>query len=350
MTNNENGGWKGAGDDLPRMIQEALALLGKTASADEVADRVRRLDLGLPAEDEFTVLCSWLGRCELVHKLDQQQVPSSSRKDYQVPDLLARFSSQINATPVLIEVKAKAANKLTFRAEDLRKLQSYADLLGMPLLIAWRYRSLWVLFEARHLKRTNKNYAIAFTEAIKENLLGVLAGDVMYVLEEQAGLNITVRKEHLIDTVVRDDHSVQQWHTVIDDVYFTDGTGQRSDDLGEGFAKLLVTADLDEVQEHTETHIYLRATAGLHGPQPSHRALVNLLHWESHTGQLVNWRHVLLRDQPLATVQDFHALLRAGLSKNVVRTVLEQHPLTRPDFIAQHDALAVYRSEVRNHD
>lgn len=71
---------------------------------------------------------------------------------------------------MLIEVKSKTANKLTFRADDLRKLQSYADLLGMPLLIAWRYRSLWVLFEARHLKRTNKNYAIAFTEAIKENL------------------------------------------------------------------------------------------------------------------------------------------------------------------------------------
>lgn len=350
MTGTENGGWKGAGDDLPRMIQEALALLGKTASANELADRVRRLDLGLPAEDEFTVLCTWLGRCELVHKLDQQQVPSSSRKMYQVPDLLARFSSQINATPVLIEVKARTANKLTFRADDLRKLQSYADLLGMPLLIAWRYRSLWVLFEARHLKRTNKNYAIAFTEAIKENLLGVLAGDVMYVLEEQAGFHITVRKEHLIDTVVQDDHSVQQWRTVIDAVYFTDGTGQRYDDLGEGVAQLFVTAELDEVQEHTESHIYLRATAGLHGAQPSHRALVNLLHWESHAGHALNWRHVLLRDQPLATVQDFHALLRAGLRKKVVRTVLEQYPLTLPDFIAPHDALAVDQSAARNHE
>mgnify|MGYP003580368187 CR=1 len=46
ITDTENGGWKGAGDDLPRMIQEALALLGKTASANELADRVGRLDLG----------------------------------------------------------------------------------------------------------------------------------------------------------------------------------------------------------------------------------------------------------------------------------------------------------------
>jgi hypothetical protein len=50
--------------------------------------------------DEFGVICPWLGQCRLVHKLDQQQAPASSRDTYQVPDLLAGFNA---AGPFLIE-------------------------------------------------------------------------------------------------------------------------------------------------------------------------------------------------------------------------------------------------------
>lgn len=344
MKDIEDSAKEAASDDLPRLFQEALAILGKTANVSDLVDRVRRLDLGLPAEDEFAVLCTWLGRCELVHKLDQQQVPLSSKQQYQVPDLLARFHSQINPTPVLIEVKTKSEKKLSFRPKDLQKLQNYADLLGMPLLIAWRYRGLWVLFETRHLKRTHQNYAISFTDAIKENLLGVLAGDVMYVLEERAGYHITVRKERLVDTDVREDHSVQQWHTVIEEMYFTNGLGDRCNDPGEGVPMLFVTTEFEHVQKHTDTHIYLHATAGQQGLQPSHRALVELLRWESSKDQELNWRHVLLRDQPLATMNNFHALLEAGLRKSIVHIVLEQRPNTHPHFIAPPDPHSVGRS------
>ncbi|WP_323538902.1 hypothetical protein [Xanthomonas sp. WHRI 10064B] len=333
--------------ELARLIQEALAELGKEASATEVANRVRRLDIGLTAEDEFSVLCTWLGRCELLHKLDQLQVPSASKQIYQVPDLLARFSSQTNITPLLIEVKSKSDNRLYFKPDYLKKLQNYASLVGMPLLIAWRYRSLWVLFEARHLKQANKNYTITFTDAIKENLLGVLAGDVMYVLEELAGFHISVKKERLIETVGCDDHSIQQWHTVVDEMYFTTGKGLKYYDLDQGVFQLFVTAELDEVQEHSDTHIHLHATAGSHGAQPAYRALVNLLHWESNVNQGLNWRHVLRRDQPLATINDFHALLRAGLTNNIVRFVIEQHPLSPPDFLEPIDSQRVDSSAQR---
>ena len=42
--------------DLPRLIQDVLAELGYEGDAVEVAKRVRRLDIGLPAEDEFSVV------------------------------------------------------------------------------------------------------------------------------------------------------------------------------------------------------------------------------------------------------------------------------------------------------
>jgi hypothetical protein len=138
--------------DAARLIQDVLAELGWSADPAEVARSVRRLDIGLPAEDEFSVVCAWLGNCELLHKLDQQQVPVASRAKFQVPDLLARFKTQTNSVPVLIEVKSKQGNTLSFQPDYLERLIKYSELVGMPLLIAWKYHSLWMLFELARKK------------------------------------------------------------------------------------------------------------------------------------------------------------------------------------------------------
>ncbi|WP_322864804.1 hypothetical protein U5922_000560 (plasmid) [Aquicoccus sp. G2-2] len=79
-------------DDDDRLIQEVLAEFGRDADPKAIADRVKRLDLGLPIKDEFIAVCSWLGKTRLIHKLDQHQAPSQSRDEYQVPDLLAQLS------------------------------------------------------------------------------------------------------------------------------------------------------------------------------------------------------------------------------------------------------------------
>jgi len=78
--------------DLPRLIQDVLAELGYNADAAEVTERVRLLDIGLPVEDEFSVVCALLRKCQLLHKLDQHQVPITSKQEFQVLDLLAKFS------------------------------------------------------------------------------------------------------------------------------------------------------------------------------------------------------------------------------------------------------------------
>ena len=90
-------------EDVARLIQDILSELGHGADPTTVAARVRALDRGLPAEDEFSVICSWLGKTRLIHKLDQLQTPPTSRDIYQVPDLLAVFDA---GGPFLIEVKA----------------------------------------------------------------------------------------------------------------------------------------------------------------------------------------------------------------------------------------------------
>jgi Holliday junction resolvase len=182
---------RSAPHDLPRLIREALVLLGMNADADEIVRAVRRLNYGLPAEDEFSVVCAWLGRCKLIHKLDQQQSPVSSTQMLQVPDLLAIFEG---AGPCLIEVKSSLDNTLSFKPDYLARLQACANALGMPLLVAWKRYNLWVLFDTSQLKLARTNYNITFEDALRHNLMGVLAGDVSYVLRTGASINFVFAK------------------------------------------------------------------------------------------------------------------------------------------------------------
>ncbi|MCH7920652.1 MAG: hypothetical protein IIC50_22065, partial [Planctomycetes bacterium] len=99
-------------DSSARLLHEAIQQLGWSADPSRLVDRVRRLDFGLPAEDEFMHLLCWLGKCTLIHKLDQGQFPIASKASYQVPDLLASFDTEAGPKVVLIEVKVSNKTKL----------------------------------------------------------------------------------------------------------------------------------------------------------------------------------------------------------------------------------------------
>jgi Holliday junction resolvase len=237
-------------DDLHRLLQETLTELGWDADIATVAQQVRRLDIGLPVEDEFAVICAWLGKLKLLHKLDQHQLPRSSNQTYQVPDLLARFETQKGDSPVLIEVKRKSSNTLSFKPEYLAKLQNYSELVGMPLLIAWKFHSLWFLFDATHLRKAKKNFNISFSDAMAENLLGDLAGDVAYKIGSGAGVHLRMKKEKLISVEENDAETTEQWQMRIDHVEFTDREGEVAANLSSEVQSLFTTWDLETLEEH----------------------------------------------------------------------------------------------------
>ena len=58
-------------DVRARLIYDVMAELGLAGKAATVAEKIKRLELGLPVEDECILLLSWLGKCKLIHKLDQ---------------------------------------------------------------------------------------------------------------------------------------------------------------------------------------------------------------------------------------------------------------------------------------
>lgn len=318
-------------DDSDRLIQEVLSELGWDDDPKKIAEYVRRLDRGLPVEDEFIAICSWLGKTRLIHKLDQQQAPAASRDLYQVPDLLVKFE---NSGPVLIEVKSKTKRTLSFTPRYLDRLNAYARLLKMPLLIAWKHHGIWVLFEVKHLVKARTNFNITHGETMKENLLGVLAGDVAYKIASGAGLRFRCRKERLIDREESDDAVTEQWQMRIDEVGFMVSGGEPVDHLDADVTTLFTTWDLSERQSHSDTHIDLQFVADDDESMMfGHMALTHLLHWTLPEGAAVNWRHAIRRDAVVSNMTNFRRALDRGLEQKVVHLILNQQPHTWPDFL-----------------
>ena len=75
-------------NDDERLIQEVLAELGRDADPKAIAEQVKRLDLGLPAEDEFIAVCSWLGSAP-----GRGVIPTLARTEWS----LARSSGEVRA-------------------------------------------------------------------------------------------------------------------------------------------------------------------------------------------------------------------------------------------------------------
>lgn len=203
-------------DTLPYLIQQALQELGRDASPQTIAEKVKRLEIGLPAEDELAVLLRWLGRCQLVHKLDQSVPPANDV--YRIPDLLAVFEYRGRPVPVLIEVKACEDNTISWRPDYYSAMRNYAGTLNLPLLIAWRHLTFWVLFDVRHFTKASTNFNIQFSDAMKQTLMSVLAGDFSYSFAVGSGMHINMRK--LADTE-------DGFEAIIEECYLTNGAGER---------------------------------------------------------------------------------------------------------------------------
>src|SRR6266498_2023257 len=189
------------GDSRLRMMYEACEKVGITTSLtmEKAIERFKALERGLPAEDEFVTLINWLGKCELIHKLDQEQTPLSSRDQYQVPDFFAVFNVNERKIPVLIEVKSTKNTNLKWSEKYFEKFKRYANLLNLPLLIAWKCTfnesdfAYWTLFDSSAFEKPYKSYKISLQIASRENLLGQLAGEFALAIEAGVGLHLNLK-------------------------------------------------------------------------------------------------------------------------------------------------------------
>jgi Holliday junction resolvase len=314
-------------------MHEALTQLGWQADPTGLVRRLARLNMGLPSEDEFSVVCTWLGRCKLIHKLDQRQGPVSSRIDYQVPDLLAIFDYKGRSIPVLIEVKSSVSQTLSFQPDYFLRLRSYASAIGLPILIAWKYQNFWMLFEIDHMTKAKKNYNIALGKAATESLLGVLAGDFSYSLAKGSGLHLSMRKDKLVSETGAGSELQQEWSMVIEDVCYTDGQGSKRHYLSPDVQRLFFINSLDETTEHSESHVYGHFVVGQDATKFAHMSLTALIGQGLAPGQTLNWRDVTARSTAVPGFEDFSRTIKRALDEKIVTHIFHIQPQTLPRFL-----------------
>ncbi len=216
-----------------------LSVLGTedNVDLDEVAARLEQLRRGLEPEDEFSLILAWLGRCRLVHKLGQEQLPIASAETYRVPDLLAVFEVGKKLIPVLIEVKKR--EKLTIHPGYVR----YAELVGLPLLVAWQHLTFWTLFDVHDAVTSDGAYKINFSRAMEQNLLMVLAGDFSYHVAPGTAIRMRIKK-----LSPPDDNG--GFRGEIEDIYFTNPAGERIPNIPHLSSLFLIwDNEVDEVDE-----------------------------------------------------------------------------------------------------
>lgn len=319
--------------DLPHLLHEALTLLGWAANPQRLAQQLAVLHTGLPQEDEFAVVCTWLGRCSLIHKLDQNQAPPASAERFQVPDLLAFFEYEGKTIPVLIEVKSSISRTLSFRPDYHQRLKAYGRTLGLPVLIAWKHHGLWSLFDIDQMYLAEKNFNIALGKALSESLLGILAGDFTYTLPQGTGLHLRMRKDELISTRRNGSELHEEWRMVLDDAYHTDRDGAERRDIGPDIQALFFVNALQERQEHTPTHILWHFTVEDDENKFAHMALAGLLNWYTTNGDSLNWREVVARHAPVPGVNDFAGTVERALHQKFVKYIFHVQPQTTPSFL-----------------
>jgi Holliday junction resolvase len=234
-----------------RHFAEALAQLGNGANPNRLAERVKQLEMGLPAEDHFMLLLSWLDRCHLVHRLDQLQVPPRAISSFRIPDLLAVFFYEGGETPVLIEVKKTKKDKLKWSEKYLYPLKHYAEVLQLPLLVAvqWQDGGLWTLNDVGVFEKADVSHHLDIKSAFNNSLMCELAGDFLCSMREGVGMHMTLKK--LSDPQRNADGDIVSMDAEITDAYFKDANGARLNSLGTEINALFMSVDQDVTHEET---------------------------------------------------------------------------------------------------
>ena len=322
-------------DSSARLMYEAIQQLGWDADPSSLTKRVKRLDLGLPAEDEFICILSWLGKCSLVHKLEQEQFPFSSRNRFQVPDLLALFETKLGPSVVLIEVKVSNRTKLVWRLDYLKKLKDYSSSLDLPLLIAWKLKDTWTLADTNCFSKAKTNIHLSFETAMENNLLNLLAGDFSYLMKPNVGLHFVLKKERLVSETGSDENGLgQEWIGRIVEAFFTNSEGQKVPSLPSGLWPLFISAG-PKPQNRVEGNLVYHSFVipENQGWNLAHCALPVLMKFTMKNANNIHWRKQLVEHKFPVKIKQFYMAAQKGIKEGYVQYVFHIKPPNIPDFL-----------------
>ena len=316
-------------DHKARAVQEIANQLGWKEDVKKLIERVNQLDKGLVQEDEFIYIINWSNKCKLIHKLDQLQLPLSSKDYYTIPDILVEFETKEGPKKYLIEIKTSKRGALSWTEKYYNGLINYSKLIGIPILIAWKWNpfGIWTLFEMEHFSKPVINYKIGFEKAHQENLMSNFFNDYVIILYEQTGLVIEMKKIKIESEVInkKGDKEVI-WQTEISDIYITDENNEKVKEINKSVILLLFSMNMEPSVTQTDTHIITKYTPEPNKMQFAQSIPIQL--YKAFADDDVNW---LIKSKENSYPIESSVLIE-GLSKaiddKIVRNILITKPLS----------------------
>ena len=296
----------------------------------EFIKRVQLIEYGLSAETEFAAILSWLGRCSLVHRLDQDCYSSKSNSTCCIPDLLAILEHQGVRLPVLIEVKTRKHSCLKIRSSEVASMRRYAASLSLPLLFAWKPRRLgfWLLVDPIHFVEKDGKSILELDSAMKNNLLSCVAGDFLVVPKKGADLVLEAK----IVKKTRSNESGFEEPLKITHMEFHNADGVAARNVSEAILAIVLSCN-DVVQEVYDDRIRISFRTR-DEPITTQQVLRTAIACHGKPTKPIKWRHFAKDlDSYLSS-----ALLHAEIQKHFGTFVQYQfflHPQAWPTFLPE---------------
>ena len=157
-------------------------ILDSIENKEYILEQIRSQEKGLPLEYQFGAICWWLGKCKHFQFMDTQpEFPYLSKiEKVRYPDAFAIFNYNNSDFPCFIQIKSDNNMRLKLTSNYVSGLKRYPLLKNYPLLIAWKFKEFWCLFDIDTFISESGGVNVKFEDAMKANLMSLLCGDFMF--------------------------------------------------------------------------------------------------------------------------------------------------------------------------
>ena len=299
----------------------------EVAQPSLLINKLDRLVQGLTAEDEFAAFCLWSGKCSLIHKLDKFVRPKGS--EYRVPDFLCVLEYQGKSLPLLVEVKSTIRESYPLTRAYCERLDRYADTVGLPLLIAFKFTKyqnpFWCLFEFDKMRTPQGSYRVNMPEILRHNLTGVLLGDFSVQLWQGTTISMTVTKEKV--------YSETEFVGQMEDIHWETKDKQRVESVP--LLHLLFALTQDEVNiEELPNKLIQRFTKLYDEAATAYWCLQFALPVKRYQVRgRTDWGRLIDEQEFSFTLQDLKNASVSGIKSGIAKRVMNQIPVDWPAFL-----------------
>ena len=330
--------------DIARLAFLLYPHITKTAldadTAESLAGKIQNLHRGLSPEDEFAAKVCWLGNCAGINRIDQTPMAVVEiQGKIRAPDFIALPVVNGAPRPVLVEVKSHHDLKLDFSEAYLASLRRFAELVELPLLVAWRCGGLWALFDHREVKQNVTGYRITLEDAMRQDLSCALFRDLRIQMNPDLEL---VMEMDLLDEVTGDTGEVipeGMYSFKIRGGGFYNAGVQIPEYAPEHFSLFLASPDETELRRTgKQTFQQIFRPANEHGFNLSN-VLVAQLSMMTREDADIDWHRTVTKPFP-SSGAELRKSLQSAIDIGFVRYVMDIIPNDWPDFLPARDMQA----------